>query len=91
MSDNSKAATRNIYCAAKGEGVIDHRTVNKRIQKIHTGCKKLDDQERSGRLKTLNSKAMLQVIEVNPMSNIPRLSGEVGKCSSSHHDIEKSI
>ena len=37
-------------CCVKGEGAVDHSTVTKWLKKFHTGCKKFDNQARSGML-----------------------------------------
>ena len=53
------------------------------VQEILLGLKNLDDQARSGRPKSVDSKAVLQAIEENMVSNIQRVSGELGISESS--------
>ena len=64
---NTKETTQNV-CCEEGEGAIDHSTVTRKFKNICSGYKTLDDQAKSGRPKTVESKAMLQAIEANPMS-----------------------
>ena len=47
------------------------------------GCKKLDDQGRLGKLKTMDGKAMLQIIEANTESRTQRELGEISISLSS--------
>ena len=56
-------ATKNI-CCAKSDGVVDHWMV----KKFCLGCKNLDDQARSDKPKTMDSKAMFQAREANLVS-----------------------
>ena len=53
---NAAEATKNI-CCAKGEGTVDHSTVNGWFKKFQPGCKNPDDQGRSGRPKTVDFEA----------------------------------
>ena len=60
----------------KGSGISmpmaqqnDNGTVKGWLKKFCLDCKNLDDQASSGRPKTLDSKFMLQPIEVTPMSS----------------------
>ena len=55
--------TKNI-CCAKGEDAVDQWTVNWWFKKFWLGCKNLNNQTRSGKPKSLNSKAVHQTIEV---------------------------
>ena len=66
-------------CGAKGEGLVDHRTVSRSLNKLCSGCKKLDDQEGSSWTKTVVSKAVLLAIEPNPASTTRRVSGELAQ------------
>ena len=66
---NTTVAIKNI-CCLKGEGAVDHNTVIRWLQKFCLRCKNLDDQAKSGRPKTVDSKAVLQTIVVNSMENI---------------------
>ena len=69
----------------KGKNVVDQRW----FKKFYSGCKNLDDQASSGKPKTMDSKAMLQ------LSSTQRVSGELSISQSSivsHlHDLDKSI
>ena len=53
-----------IICCAKDESTVDHNTVTRGLKKLC--CKSLDSQDKSGRLKAMNSEAMGQAIEANP-------------------------
>ena len=61
----------------KSDGAVDHSTVTKWSKKFHSSCMYLDNQARSGRPKTVDSKVLLQANEVNPASSILRVSGEL--------------
>ena len=73
LGHNTAEATKNIYCM-NGEGIVDHSTVTRWLKKFYLCSKNIDDQARSGRLKTVHSEAMFQAIEANSMSNIRRIS-----------------
>ena len=94
LGHNAVEATRNI-CCAKGEDAINYATITRWFKKFCLRSKKLDDQVRSDRSKTVDSKAMLQAIEANPSSNTWRVSGRFSILQSSvacHlHDLGKSI
>ena len=77
MGHNTAAGTKNISCM-KGEDTADHSTVTKWFKKFCSGCKNLDDQSMSAKLKTMDSKAMLQANKANPVSSTQRVSGELG-------------
>ena len=47
------------------------------IQKMSLGLQVFDDQERSDRLKTVNSETVFQAVEKNPVSSFRRVSGEL--------------
>ena len=49
-------ATEAIFCA-KDEGIIDQSTVTRWFKKFCLGCKNINDQVRSDRPKTVDSKA----------------------------------
>ena len=55
MGHNAMEATKNI-CWVKVEGENDHNTVTRWFKKFCLGCKNLNDQARSDRPKTVNSK-----------------------------------
>ena len=59
-------ATKNI--CAKGESAVDHSTVGRLLKKLWLGCKNLHNQAKSGGPKSVDSKAVLQAIAVNPVS-----------------------
>ena len=63
MDHNAAEATKNI-CCGKGEGAVDHNAVTRWFKKL---CL---DQVRSGKPKTVDSKAVFQVIETNPELNL---------------------
>ena len=62
LGHNAAEAIKNI-CYAKSEGKVDHSTLIWWFKKFPSDCKKLTDQARSGRPKTVDSKVILQVIE----------------------------
>ena len=49
----------------KDEGVVEYSTVNRWFKKFLLSCKNLDDQARSFKSKTVDSKAALKAIEAN--------------------------
>ena len=73
LGHNTVEATKNI-CYTKGEGTVDFDTVYRWFKKFCLGCKNFNDQVRSGRSKTVDSK----VREANLGSSIQRVSGEFG-------------
>ena len=56
-------ATKNIS-RKKCEDAVDHKTVSRCFKKFCSDCKSLNNQTRSGKHKTIDSKAMLQVARV---------------------------
>ena len=94
LSHNATEATKNI-CGAKDEGAVDHYTVTRWFKKFHLDCNNLNDQVRSGKPKSMDSKVVLQAIEANPENRIGRVSGELSITHSSvvcHlHNLSKSI
>ena len=48
------------------------------FKKFCVGCKNLDDQVKSGRAQTMESKGVLQAIGKDPVSSSQRVSGEFG-------------
>ena len=68
-------ATKNI-CFAKDEGRVVPSTVTRWLKKFCSDCKKLDNKARSDRPKTVDSEAVLQAIETNPVCNTWSVSGE---------------
>ena len=55
LDNNTEERARNI-CCTKGEGRVDRSTV--RFKKFQSGCKKLDDQVRSGWPKSRDSETV---------------------------------
>ena len=53
--------TKNI-CCVKDSGAVDHCTVTRWFKKCCLGCKNLDDLEKFGKPKTLESETVLQAI-----------------------------
>ena len=86
--------TQNIY-SVEGEATVDHNTVSRCFKKFCLGYKNLDDQARSGRPKTIDSKIVLQTIEANSISCTWSVSGELRILKSSvicpFHDLGKNI
>ena len=58
LGHSTTKATKNI-CRAKCEGAVDHSTVTRWFKKFCLGCKNLNDQARSSRPKTMDSKVTL--------------------------------
>ena len=52
LGHNAADAAKNI-CCGKGKEIANHSTVTRWSTKFHSGSKNLDDQARSGRLKTI--------------------------------------
>ena len=77
LSHNAAEATKNIFCE-KSEGAVDYSTVSRWFKKFWLGYKNLNNQARSGRLKTVDSETILQDIEANPVSSTWRVSGKLG-------------
>ena len=69
LGRNATKATKSI-CCAKDEGVIDHSILTKWFKKFCSGYKNLNKQERSGRPKTMDFKAVLQAIETDPVQHL---------------------
>ena len=77
LGHNTVEAPRNI-CCAKGEGAVDQSTVSRWLKKFRSVCKNLNDRARSGRWpKTVDSEAVIKVIEANPVSSIWTVSCEL--------------
>ena len=62
---------------AKGEGADDYSTVTRSFKKFCLVCKNFSNQTRQGKSKIMDSKAVLQTIEVNPTSSTWRVSGKL--------------
>ena len=69
--------TENIYCV-KGICAVDPNIVIRWLKRFCLGCKNLDNQARSGRPKTVNSKTVLKALGSNLVGSIRRESGEFG-------------
>ena len=68
---------------------IDHSIITKRFKKFcRSDCKNLENQSWPGSPKTVDSKVVLQAIEVNLGSSIRRVSGELG-ISVEHNNIQQ--
>ena len=61
LDHNPAEATKKI-CYVKGESAVNHNAVSRWSKKFYTSLKNLDNQARSGRLKTIDYKAVLQVM-----------------------------
>ena len=59
LGHHAMEATKNV-CGAKGEGTFDHRTVTRWF-------KNLDNQAKLDKPKSMDYKAVLKAIEVNPV------------------------
>ena len=82
LGHNVMEATKNI-CCAKGEAAVDHSTVTRWVKKFRLYTNYHDNQARSTRPKSEDSEAVLQAKEVNPVSNILGVSGELSIAQSS--------
>ena len=78
---NTADSTKNI-CIGKVKDAIDHSTVIRGFKTFCSGYKNLHDKASLVRLKTLDSEAVLQVIEANLVGSTRRISGK--------HDISQS-
>ena len=58
LGDNTTETTQTIFCA-KGEDAVNHSRVTRWLEKLRSGCKNFDHHTRSGRLKSVDSEAML--------------------------------
>ena len=64
MGHNTVEATKNI-CCTKYEGTVDQSRITRWFKKFCLDWKNLNYQTRSGKPKNMDSKAMLEAIEVN--------------------------
>ena len=76
LGQNGMEEIKNI-CCTKGEGAVDYDTVSRWLKKYWMDCKNLDNQSRSSRPKTVNSKTVLLAIEKNLTNSMQRVSGLV--------------
>ena len=60
-------------CCAKGESKVDNSTVVRWLEKFGKNGNNLNDQAKSGKPKTMDSKAVHQTIEANPASRTPSI------------------
>ena len=88
LMHNTVEASESI-CWLKSEGAVIHSWITRWWKKLCLGCKKLDDQARSGEHKLIDSKAKLQATEARMVSNTWRVSGKLG--ISHLHNLSKSI
>ena len=72
---SARAAAREI-CSV--EGSVSNPTASAWFKKFNTGDTSIEDQPRSGRPPTLDSKVLRQSVEANPATSTRRLSGELG-------------
>ena len=79
----------------KGEGTVDHSAIIRWFKKSCSGYKMLNNQERLGRPKTIDSEAMLQDKEANLANSNQRVSGELEISQSNvacqFHNLTQSI
>ena len=89
FSQNAVEATK-IICCTKNESMVDYSTVTRWLKKFSSGCKNFNDQARSGRPKTVDSKVGHEVTEANLESKTQlRISQIHVVCYL--HDLSKSI
>ena len=86
LGHNASEAAKSFYWT-KGERTVDNSTVTRWFKKFCLYYYNLRNQARSSRPKTMDSKAVLQAIETDLMSNTWRVSGELSISQSSmvHH------
>ena len=68
LGHNAMEAIKNIFYK-KGEGAVDHNRVTRGSKKFNLGCKDLDDQAKSDRPKSMDSKVILQARRENLTSS----------------------
>ena len=94
LGQNATEATKNI-CCIKDEDTVDYSTVIRWFKLFCSGSKNLDNQARSCRPKSMDFKAVLQVLVANPASSSQRVSGKLSISQSWRvcffHDLIKSI
>ena len=69
-------ATKNTYCV-KGEGIVELSTLTRWFKKFHSCWKNLKHQAKSGKPKSVASKAVHQAIDANPVYSSQRVPGEL--------------
>ena len=74
--DDNHYTTGTSYIKYIYKNTVDHCTVSRWLKKFCSGCKNLNNLARSGKPKSMDSNAMLQVIAANPQSSTQRVSGE---------------
>ena len=93
LSHNTTEVIKNIYCE-KGRGGIDYISVSKWLIKFRLGCKNLDDQAMPSRIKSVDSKAVLHVLDACLTSSCWRVPGNLIILQSTMvrhlHDLNKS-
>ena len=68
LGHNTVKRTKNI-CCAKGKNAADDSLVTRWLKKFCSGCENLNSLASLGRPKTVDSEAMLPVIEANPANS----------------------
>ena len=68
----------------RGEDTVDQSNVIRWLKIFCSSCNTPDDQAMSSKLRNGDFKAMIQVIETNPVSSTRSVSGELR-----HHDLAK--
>ena len=93
LGQNAVIETRKIGWV-KAKETVDHSSITRWFMIFRSGYKNLDNQTMSGRPERVNSEAVFQAIETNPVSNTVRVSDEVGISKFSvvcnRHDLGKS-
>ena len=77
LGHNTMEATKNI-CCTKRQGIVDYNTKTRGLKKFCSDCKIFNDQVKSGRPKSEDSKVVLQAIKSNLASSIQRVSDKLG-------------
>ena len=84
--ENNAMEMTKMTCA-KSECAVEHSAVTRWVEKFCLGCKNLNSQTRSGRPKTMDSKAMLKdrgKFGKWHLESIRRAWHLIFQCSSSH-------
>ena len=83
------------YICMKAESTVDISSVNEWFKKFHLGYKNLDDQEKSGKTKTIDSKAVIEANKAYLMRSTGRVSGKLSISQLSFvchlHNFSKSL
>lgn len=73
---NAKEAATKI-CDIEGKDIVSIRTAQKWFKKFNEGHTNLEDESRSGRPRTVDTKAILEAVENNPSTSSRVLSHEL--------------